>query len=335
MAKRITMAELARAANVDTSTVSRALNDSSLVKEETKRHILNIASDLGYVIHASARNLRRQSSETIGLVIPLVPESGQTISDPFFLEMVGAVAHAASQEGYDLIVNVPSAEQQDGAEQRLLQTGRADGLIIIGQAGRTEFLNKLGKLAERVVVWGGSVPEANYTVVGSDNVRGGELAVEHLLNRGRERVLFVGDSALPEVQLRYEGLKKAHRVAGLEHDADLILPEGFGGKSTFTDLQRVLDSGLEFDAVFAASDVLAITAIHSLQAYGKHVPGDVSVVGYDNIGQASIMTPALTTIDQHIADGGRIMVELLLRKLAGTDVRSRTNSTELVVRDST
>ncbi|MEM9760852.1 MAG: substrate-binding domain-containing protein, partial [Pseudomonadota bacterium] len=114
-----------------------------------------------------------------------------------------------------------------------------------------------------------------------------------------------------------------------------ILPEGFGGKSTFTDLQRVLDSGLEFDAVFAASDVLAITAIHSLQAYGKHVPGDVSVVGYDNIGQASIMTPALTTIDQHIGDGGRIMVELLLRKLAGTDVRSRTNSTELVIRDST
>ena len=108
---KITMAELARLANVDVSTVSRALNDSPLVKQETKSDILKIAAETGYAVNASARNLRRQSSEAIGIVIPLRPESGQTISDPFFLEMVGAVSQAASERGYDLIISVPKDDE--------------------------------------------------------------------------------------------------------------------------------------------------------------------------------------------------------------------------------
>ena len=128
------MAELARIANVDISTVSRALNDSPLVKEKTKTHVLKIAAETGYVVNASARNLRRQSAQAIGIVIPLAPESGQTISDPFFLEMVGAVSHAASQRGYDLIVSVPQSSAEI-AERRLLMTGRADGLNCYWSSG--------------------------------------------------------------------------------------------------------------------------------------------------------------------------------------------------------
>ena len=327
------MSELAEAANVDVSTVSRALNDSPLVKAETKAHILQIATDLGYVINSSARSLRRQSSETIGIVIPLRPDSGQTISDPFYLEMVGAVSTAASRHGYDLIISVPEGEEQI-AERRLLQTGRADGLIIIGQAGRLERLNKLGALSDKVVVWGAHIADSKYTVVGSDNIRGGELAVEHLFQRGRRRVLFIGETALPEVKLRYEGLQKAHKAAGIVHDDALRLEENFGGQHAFYAVSDYLSDGPEFDAIFAASDVLAMAAIHALQAAGKSAPGDVSVVGYDNIGQASLLTPALTTIDQHIAEGGRLMVDILLKKLAGSAVRSRTTSTELIVRDS-
>lgn len=333
MGKRVTMAELAKAANVDASTVSRALNDSPLVKPETKRHVMNVAADLGYVMHASARSLRRQSSEAIGIVIPMAPDSGQTISDPFFLEMVGAASNAASSFGYDLIISVPEGEERI-AERRLLQTGRADGLIIIGQAGRNDRLNQLGALSERVVVWGGRIADTNYTVVGSDNVRGGELASEHLFEKGRERILFVGRTDLPEVELRYAGLLKAHKAKGISHDESLILEENFGGQHTFNAVLEMLHNGVEFDAVFAASDVLAMATIHALQAFGKSVPRDVSVVGYDNIGQASLMTPALTTIDQHIKEGGRIMVELLLKKLEGAEVRSRTTSTELIERDS-
>ena len=333
MTKRVTMSELARAADVDVSTVSRALNDSPLVKQRTKEHILKIATDLGYVINASARNLRRQSSETIGMVIPLRPDSGQTLSDPFFLEMVGAVASAASSRGYDLIVNVPENEGKI-AERRLLQTGRADGLIVIGQAGRLDRLNALGALSERVVVWGGKISNTSYTVVGSDNVRGGELATEHLIEKDRRQILFIGDINLPEVKLRYDGLLKAHKNAGIERSPELLLEQNFGGKETFDVVQQLIQNKVKFDGIFAASDVLAMTAIHAVQASGLSVPDDVSIVGYDNIGQSQLMTPALTTIDQHIGEGGAILVDLLLKKLHGQEVRSRTTSTELIVRES-
>lgn len=331
--RKITMAELARLADVDVSTVSRALNDSPLVKEKTKTEILKIAQETGYAVNASARNLRRQSSEAIGMVIPLRPESGQTLSDPFFLEMVGAVSQAASERGYDLIISVPKGEEQI-AERRLLSTGKADGLIIIGQAGRMGRLKALGPLTKKVVVWGGHDGPVNYTLVGSDNREGGRLATEHLLSIGRRRILFLGPFGLPEVRLRLEGFEAAHAARGLETNRSLRLDVEFGGASVFHDLLTFIDCGQPFDAIFAASDVLAMTAIMALQAKGRSVPADVAVVGYDNIGQAKLSTPPLSTIDQDIAAGGQLMVNLLLRQLAGEDVQSQATPTRLIVRAS-
>lgn len=328
------MAELARLANVDVSTVSRALNDSPLVKQETKSDILKIAAETGYAVNASARNLRRQSSEALGIVIPLRPESGQTISDPFFLEMVGAVSQAASERGYDLIISVPKDDEKI-AEQRLLQTGKADGLIVIGQAGRSNRLEALGPLAKKVVVWGGLADPVNYTLVGSDNREGGRLAAEHLLSIGKSRILFLGPNDLPEVRLRFEGFCAAHQARNLKHDPALILDVEFGSGSVFQDVSAFVETGAKFDAIFAASDVLAMAAIMAMQAKGLSVPDDVSIVGYDNIGQASLTTPSLTTIDQNISMGGEMLVDLLLRKLAGENVASRLTPTRLIVRGST
>lgn len=331
--KKMTMAELARLADVDVSTISRALNDSPLVRPETKALIFKLAEETGYAVNASARSLRRQSSDAIGIVLPLPPGGPQSISDPFFLEMVGAVSQAAAQRGYDLIVTMPQEEKRI-AERRLLQTGRADGLIVIGQAGREERLNSLGPLAAKVVVWGGRTGDTNYTLVGSNNFEGGRLAGEHLLAVGRKRILFLGDVALPEVALRYKGLQAAHDEAGARFEPELVLKLDFGGKTAFEQLNAFIHRGARFDAIFAASDVLAIAAIHALRSKDMRVPEDVAIVGYDNIGQASIATPALTTIDQHIALGGEMMVDLLLRKLDGEEVESALTPTTLVVRAS-
>lgn len=331
--EKITMQELARLADVDVSTVSRALSDSPLVKPDTKANILRIATETGYVVNASARSLRRRSSQTIGLVVPIRPESGQTISDPFYLEMVGAISHAASEKGYDLIISVPHGEQQI-AERRLLQTGRADGLIVIGQAGRAERLNSLGDQARNVVVWGGRLGKLKYTLVGSDNLEGGRLAGEHLLHLGRKRVLFLGNVSLPEVALRYEGLQQAYKERRRTHDSSDVLKLDFGGDAAIDAVVGRIELGPAFDAIFAASDVLAMSAIHALNSKGIAVPEDVSVVGYDNIGQAAMMTPTLTTIDQNIRRGGETMVDLLLRKIAGEQVKSILLPTRLVVRRS-
>ncbi|KCZ59690.1 LacI family DNA-binding transcriptional regulator [Hyphomonas chukchiensis] len=333
MNKRVTMSELAKQAQVDISTVSRALADSPLVKQKTKDHIMKLADELGYVVNASAQSLRRQSSNMLGIVIPIDAKSEQTISDPFYLEMVGAVSNAAARAGYDLVISLPQSESQI-AERRLLQTGRADGLIVIGQAGRSDRLNEASDLRKNVVVWGGRFAHNRYTFVGSDNEKGGRLAAEHLFSVGRRRILFLGDVSLPEVQLRYDGFAAVHTKARKSHDKRLILPVNFGGRKAYKAVIDFAKSGVEFDAIFAASDVLAMAAIHALHSVKLSVPNDVSVVGYDNIGQSALSTPALTTINQNIAQGGELLVSLLLKKINGERVRSRLTNTELVVRQS-
>ncbi len=328
------MSGLAKLSGVDISTVSRALNDSPLVKSKTKEHILKLASETGYAINARARNLRKQSSQTLGIVIPVYPGSHQNLSDPFFLEMIGAVSQAASKHDYDLIINVPHSPTEI-AEQRLLLSGKADGLIIIGQAGRTERLKSLGDVADRIVVWGGMTDEADYTLVGSDNFAGGRLVGQHLTDIGRRNIAFLGDITLPEVRLRYNGLTSVLAGLGGEFAPSLMISSSFDGQEAYSKILDLCESANSFDAIFAASDVLGIAAIHAVQSKGLRVPDDVAVVGYDNIGQAAMISPGLTTIDQNIALGGEIMVNALLDKIAGKRVHATLTPTNLVIRGST
>ena len=327
------MAELARLAEVDVSTVSRALSDSPRVREETKAHIRRLAQEVGYEVDVRARNLRRGDTQTIGIVVPIDPARGQTISDPFYLQMVGAVSHAAARRGFDLLLTIPQDETKV-AENRLLRSGRADGLIVIGQAGRSERLNALADSTDRLVVWGGRTDDARYTVVGSDNVGGGRQAAEHVLARGRRDVLFVGDTDLPEVRLRFEGVLTAHEAAGVLFDPEAVLPLGFGAVEPVARIAEALERRPQTDAILAASDVLAIAAIHACGARGLRVPDDVAVVGYDDIGQAAHTVPPLTTVDQAIGTGGELMVDLLLRKIRGEAAPSALTPTRLIVRGS-
>lgn len=330
---RMTMSGLAKLSGVDISTVSRALNDSPLVNGKTKDHILKLAHETGYAINARARNLRKQSSQTLGIVIPVYPGSHQNLSDPFFLEMIAAVSQAAAKFDYDLIINLPNSPSEI-AERRLLLSGKADGLIVIGQAGRIERLRSLGDAADRVVVWGGMIEAADYTLVGSDNFEGGRLVGEHLKDIGRHRVVFLGDIDLPEVELRYNGLMSVWNGDGPDTSVKHVR-SSFDGHEAYRQMLALCEGAESFDAVFAASDVLAIAAIHALQSKGLRVPEDVAVVGYDNIGQAAMISPGLTTIDQNITLGGEILVNTLVDKIAGNPVRATLTPTKLVIRGST
>ena len=242
MTRKVNMTELARLAEVDVSTVSRALADSPRVKAATKEHIRKLAAEVGFEVDAAARNLKTRATRTIGIVVPIDPSKGQTISDPFYLEMLGAVSHAASRRDYDLLLSVPRSDESTG-ERRLLRAGKVDGVIVVGQAGRAARLNALAEATDRVVVWGGQLDDARYTTIGSDNVEGGRTAARHLLGLGRRRILFMGDVGLPEVALRYQGLREAHEAAGLTHDAALVLPLSFGARTASRDVTGLLEGG--------------------------------------------------------------------------------------------
>jgi DNA-binding LacI/PurR family transcriptional regulator len=305
--RRLQMADIARLAGVSVSTVSRALNGSTLVNDETRQRVAELARSLNYTINESAKNLRLQRNQTIAVVVPYDARSRQHISDPFFLSMVGSLADALTDRGFDMLLSRVDAEALDSVSA-LYDAGRAVGIVLIGQWRHHDQLNALAARGVPIVVWGGQLPQQLYCTVGGDNELGGRLATEHLLAQGRRRILFLGDPQLPEVALRLAGHRQALAAAGFafegarvcvvpfeEHDAERAIAEQVVA-------ERVLAQPPSFDAIFACSDLIAILAMRALRSASRRVPEDVAVVGYDNIAMAVYADPPLTTIHQPVSE---------------------------------
>jgi DNA-binding LacI/PurR family transcriptional regulator len=330
---RLQMADIARLAGVSTSTVSRALAGSKLVNEETRTRILELARSLKYTINVGAQNLRLKQNRTVAVVVPSDAKVHQSLSDPFFLSMIGSLADALTEQGFDMLLSRVDAEQLDSAATPF-DTGRVIGIILIGQWGHHDQLNELAARHVPIVVWGAQLPQQLYCTVGGDNVSGGRLAAEHLLSLGRRRIAFLGDTRLPEVEQRYRGYSDALRAAGLTPDPVLCIPASFlpaGGREAITELSQ---RGVQYDAVFACSDLLAMMAINSLRELGRVVPEDVAVVGYDDIELSSYFHPPLTTVRQPVREAGRAMVAALLQQTEGQATASIELPTTLVRRAS-
>lgn len=333
--KKIQMADIARLAGVSTATVSRALNGSELINEETRQRIMELARSLNYTINLGAKNLRSGSNSTIGVVIPYNPANRQSISDPFFLAMLGSLADALTDKQYDLLLSRVDADHLDNIAQ-LYDSGRVGGIIMIGQWGHHDQLNELARRRLPFVAWGAQLPHQLYCSVGSDNQSGGQLATEHLIALGHKRIAFIGDKGLPEPEKRYAGYQKALRKAGLKPDAALYIPTSFAPLDAQCAMREHLDRhGLNFDALVAASDLVAISAMGVLKERGYNVPQDVSVVGYDDVEPAAHSFPPLTTVRQPLQMAGVELVQCLTQTIAGEVPPSRILPTELVLREST
>jgi DNA-binding LacI/PurR family transcriptional regulator len=331
-AKRLQMADIARLAGVSVSTVSRALNGSTLVNEATRERVAELARSLNYSINLSAQNLRLKKNQTIAVVVPYDAQSRQHISDPFFLSIVGSIADALTDRGYDMLLSRVDAERLDSAAA-LYDAGKAIGIVIIGQWRHHDQLNDLAARKVPLVVWGGALPQQLYCSVGGDNVTGGALATRHLLQQGRRRVAFIGDAQLPEVALRRQGHWLALREAGLAPDPALDLPVPF----EIIAARQALDAlfaGPPPDGVVACSDLLALQAVQAARAAGFEVPRDVAVVGYDDMPVATYSDPPLTTVHQPVRAAGEEIVSALLGLLSGDRAAPRTLPVHLVVRDS-
>ncbi len=325
--------ELADIAGVSTGTVSRALAGSTLVSTATRDRIKALADEYGFRPNVMARNLRIQRTGAIGVLIPLGHETGQHISDPFFITMLGLLADELTEKGYDLVLSRVIPADGDWLEN-FVASGRVDGLIIIGQSDQAAVIDAAAHRYRPLVVWGGHFDGQVHCSVGSDNRKGGDLATSHLIGRGCTRIAFFGDPAALEIGQRLEGCRDAMARAGLS-DGLSVLPAHLVAESAHPDIARFLGSVSERpQGIVAASDVIAMSALRALSEFGLAVPGDVRVIGYDGLAICEQTVPRLSTISQDLTQGAHHMVDMLLRRIAGEETQSIIMEPRLMVRMS-
>jgi DNA-binding LacI/PurR family transcriptional regulator len=330
-----TIADIARLAGVSKSTVSRALNHSPLISAQTRDKIQTIARDHNFQIHRGAQNLSLKRSHTIGFVFPLDLDTGYFVTDPFHLEIIGAIAGALGAYNYDLLLAQVDVDDPTWPH-RYLDSGRVDGLVLVTCSSHVHQIESLLALQAPFIVWGIRQPQYSYCSVHGDDVTGGRLAVEHLLQTGRRRIAFLGGPiGLPEVDLRFKGYELALQAAGYAVTPALISYGNYTSRSGAEAMQRLLAQSPRLDAVFVNSDLMAIAAIGMLRERGYKVPDDVAVVGYDDISLAAHCHPSLTTIRQNIMQAGKVLVHNLMQHLDTGIITNVTMPVELVVRKST
>lgn len=324
-----TMEDIALLANVSKPTVSRALQDSPLVNAETKSRIVAIARRYGYSVNRNAQKLRGKRTNTIAVVLDFPSYPGKRVSDPFIFELLADVAKALAIRHQDLLLCSPDVDEAH-AYQAMLASKGADGIIFLGQGARDRWLRELGRTNAPFVVWGAVDDDRAYCAVGSDNRRGGVLAGKRFAQLKRKRVLFLGNLSHRELAQRREGLEE-----GLGPDAtitDLEISD-FSYEASYAACKEMLSaSSLRPDAVFAASDTVAMAVVVALRESGLRVPEDVSVIGYNDIPYAEHFAPPLTTIRQDTNQAGSLLVEKLFQMLDGGRPASIRLPTELVLR---
>jgi DNA-binding LacI/PurR family transcriptional regulator len=332
--KRVrTIADIARLAGVSPGTVSRALSGSPLVREVTRDRIRALAREHDFRLNITARNLRTQRTGAIGVVIPLGHEKGQHVSDPFFMTLLGYLADALTERGHDLLLSrvIPTSPDWLSA---IVDSGRVDGVIVVGQSDQSEILDEVAARYLPMVVWGAHLAGQVHCSVGSDNRIGGAIATRHLIARGCTRLAFFGDAIAPEIGQRLDGCRDALRAANLETAIE-VLPAHLTPETAHPAILAWLAQlDTPPDGIVAASDVIAMSALRALAERGLKVPDDVRVMGYDDLSLAAQTTPPLSTIRQDLLAGAAHLVDLLFRRIAGEATESVVLVPQLVVRGS-
>lgn len=327
-----TINDLARLAGVSAGTVSRALAGKSVVNEETRRKIEALAAQHQFRPNQMARRLRTQQTGLIGVVVPLGHERRQHLSDPFFMSLLGPLADALTDRGYDLLLSRIIPDADDWLE-RIVTSGMLDGVLLIGQSDQFETIERVAATYRPLVVWGSHLPGQRHCAVGVDNFRGGQMVGERLIARGCKRIAFMGEVRTLELHERHRGLCAAAAAAGLEPplQLDTHLASDVMAGEIAAHLDRLGD---RIDGIAAASDVIAMRAVRLLTDRGVRVPEDMPITGFDDLPLAEYTVPRITTIRQDLQTGAQAMVTALFARIEGRETASVEMTPVLVERDT-
>lgn len=323
--------DVARLAGVSTATVSRTLADPDKVAQSTRRKVQAAIRRSGYVKNALARSFRTQSTETILVLVP-------DIGNPFYSLIIQGLEEVAQQHRYRLLLGDTqnSAERESEYLHSVMQR-QVDGVISLGHTLPPVPKIKGGK-ATPLVMACEYLHDAAVTSISIDNIAAAALATEHLIGLGHRYIAFInGPASTPLSRDRLRGYRVALKAAGIRYDRDLVVRGDFSLQSGERAAQSLIADNIGFSAIFAANDAMAIGAIKVLRVFGRSVPGDISIVGFDDIEFAQYVEPPLTTIRQPRRDIGRAAMAEMIRQLGGGDVRASQTilAHELILRSST
>jgi LacI family transcriptional regulator len=312
MVSRPVLGDVARLAGVSAMTVSNVMNGKPGVAEPTRKRVLDAAAVVGYVPNLAARGLARGRTNLIGVI-------SHDLTVQYAWEIVRGITDQLADIGLEILI---SATYQDASRElervRFLTTGLVDGLILIGPVLEAETLQALKTATTPSVIVDPRKIDVDHPRVFVDNYAGARAAVDHLISLGHTRIgLLEGDPTFDSSQKRRRGYEDALSAASIPLDPELYGVGDFTQSGGFVGTTALLDLVNRPTAIFATADVSAMGAIDAARARGLEVPADLSVVGFDDVPQAQVSFPALTTVRQPLEDSGRQAVQMLLRLIAG------------------
>jgi DNA-binding LacI/PurR family transcriptional regulator len=314
--------DVARLARVSRSTASRAITGAPGVSEEARAAVGRAARRLNYRPNRAARSLVTRRTELIGLVIP--EPTSRLFGDPHFPRLIRGVNGELAGKGLQLVLFTPQTEQDEQRLEGHLASGQiVDGVLFVSLHGADPLPARLARQGVPVVVSGRPFGPVETTYVDVDNLRGGALAARHLLAAGRRVVATItGPQDMVAGRDRLAGYRQAMSDAGLL-EAALEELGNFTQESGHAAMRALLERQPDLDAVFAASDQMALGAMRALREAGRHVPGDVAVVGFDDSPAAASADPPLSSVRWPLDEMAREMTRLLFRAIEDRSVAPR------------
>lgn len=311
----ITIKDVAAKAGVSYATVSRALNGREEVSAETRARIITIAQSMGYQPNAVARSLVNKKTSTLALIVP-------DVANAFFADITMAIHKAAEDSGYtSIICNTDWDPLKEQNKLQVMMQQRVEGIILKPAAFIKPGLLQAMDIP-MVLFWHDMDDDLSYIEV--NHALGGQIAIRHLIDRGYRRIAYMGGSATsPANQIRQMAAQKSLQEAGLAVHPEWISDGPFSLESGYRRMRDLMTMNPRPDAVFCGSDLIAMGALQYARREGLQVPGDVAVIGYDNVACASLPLISLTTVEQPREELGKAALDALLLEIEQFPQRTR------------
>jgi len=327
-----TVRDVAKQAGVAPITVSRVVNNSGYVSEETRARVEAAIADMGYVPNVLARSLRSRRTDTLALILT-------DISNPFWTTVVRGVEDAASNAGFNVILcNTDESEVKQDKYLRVLLQKQVDGVLLVPARSALEPIKFVKSQDTPVVVLDRLIPDAQADTVRCDSEGGGYQLTHLLLSFGHRRIAVLsGPQGVSTAEDRVAGYRRALTEAGIDIDPALVHYGQFSLESGYTMTQQVLAVTPRPSGLFAGNNFIAIGALRALRDAGLQVPEDLALVGFDDLPADLVVDPFLTVVAQPAYEMGRRATELLLARLSGEAPEAYQEvvlPTEIIVRQS-